>query len=130
MEGGINKNGGSPETLSQTLTKKCICIRHVIACVQVTLECGKLVRGELHSLEKAFENFFRTKGFMRIIDGFPLNTKGFLQNVYEFLGSEMPLELVASILDIHECTVSKTMLYMPNNTEEKADLAPKRLSDE
>ena len=39
-------------------------------------------------------------------------------------------ELVASILDIHKCTVSKRMLYMPNNTEDKAGLAPKRLSDE
>ena len=44
----------------------------------------------LHSLEKAYEDFFRTRGFMRIFDGFSLKTKGFLPNVYEIFGSEMP----------------------------------------
>ena len=40
---------------------------------------------------KSVRDFFRTKGFMRIFDGFFLKTKGFLPKVYEIFGSEMPL---------------------------------------
>ena len=35
--------------------------------------------------------FFRTKGFLRIFDGFFLQTKGFLPKAYEIFWSEMPL---------------------------------------
>ena len=35
--------------------------------------------------------FFRTKGFLRIFDGFFLQTKGFLPQAYEIFWSEMPL---------------------------------------
>ena len=41
---------------------------------------------------KSVRDFFRTKGFTRIFDGFFLKTKGFLPKVYEIFGSEMPLE--------------------------------------
>ena len=40
---------------------------------------------------KSVRDFFRTKGFTRIFDGFFLKTKGFLPKVYEIFGSEMPL---------------------------------------
>ena len=40
---------------------------------------------------KSVRDFFRTKGFKRIFDGFFLKTKGLLQKVYEIFGSEMPL---------------------------------------
>ena len=40
---------------------------------------------------KIVRDFFRTKGFIRIFDGFFLKTKGFLPKVYEIFGSEMPL---------------------------------------
>ena len=43
---------------------------------------------------KSVQDFFRTKGFIRIFDGFFLKTKGFLPNVYEIFGSEMPLALI------------------------------------
>ena len=42
-------------------------------------------------IEKSVRDFFRTKGFKRIFDGFFLRTKGFLPKVYEIFGSEMPL---------------------------------------
>ena len=44
-------------------------------------------RGALHSVR----DFSRTKGFIRIFEGFCLKTKGFLPKVYEIFGSEMPL---------------------------------------
>ena len=40
---------------------------------------------------KSVRDFFRTKGFKRIFDGFFLKTKGLLPKVYEIFGSEMPL---------------------------------------
>ena len=40
---------------------------------------------------KSVRDFFKTKGFLRIFDGFFLKTKEFLPRVYEILGSEMPL---------------------------------------
>ena len=40
---------------------------------------------------KSVRDFFRTKGFIRIFDGFFLKTKGFLPKVYEIFWSEMPL---------------------------------------
>ena len=42
---------------------------------------------------KSVRDFFRTKGFTLIFDGFFLKTKGFLPKVYEIFGSEMPLAL-------------------------------------
>ena len=52
------------------------------------------------------------------------------KSAYAFVTSSSVLQvtlecgkLVASILDIHECAVSKRMLYMPNNMEGKANLA-------
>ena len=42
-------------------------------------------------IRKSVRDFFKTKGFIRILDGFSLKTKGFLPKVYEILGSEMPL---------------------------------------
>ena len=50
------------------------------------------LRGAFHSFEKAYEIFFRTKGFLRIFDGFFLQTKGFLPKAYEIFWSEMPLD--------------------------------------
>ena len=41
---------------------------------------------------KSVRDFFKTKGFIGIFDGFFLKTKGFLPKVYEILESEMPLE--------------------------------------
>ena len=40
---------------------------------------------------KSVRDFFRTKEFIRIFDGFFLKTKGFLSKVYEIFWSEMPL---------------------------------------
>ena len=48
-------------------------------------------QGAFHSMEIAYEIFFRTKGLLRIFDGFFLKTKGFLPKVYEIFGSEMAL---------------------------------------
>ena len=42
---------------------------------------------------KSVRDFFRTKGFIRIFDGFFLKTKGFLPKVYEIFWSEMPLDI-------------------------------------
>ena len=42
-------------------------------------------------LRKSVRDFFRTKGFLRIFDGFFLQTKGFLPKAYEIFWSEMPL---------------------------------------
>ena len=42
---------------------------------------------------KSVRDFFRTKGIIRIFDGFFLKTKGFLPKLYEIFGSEMPLGL-------------------------------------
>ena len=42
-------------------------------------------------LRKSVRDFFRTKGFLRIFDGFFLETKGFLPKAYEIFWSEMPL---------------------------------------
>ena len=42
-------------------------------------------------LQKSVRDFFRTKGFLRISDGFFLQTKGFLPKAYEIFWSEMPL---------------------------------------
>ena len=42
-------------------------------------------------IRKSVRDFFRTKGFIRIFDGFFLKTKGFLPKVYEIFWSEMPL---------------------------------------
>ena len=42
---------------------------------------------------KSVRDFFKTKGFIWIFDGFFLKTKGFLPKVYEIFGSEMPLAL-------------------------------------
>ena len=44
-------------------------------------------------IEKSEQDYFRTKGFIRILDGFFLKTKGFLPKVYKIFGSEMPLVL-------------------------------------
>ena len=43
-------------------------------------------------LRKCVRDFFRTKGFLRIFDGFSLQTKGFLPKAYEIFWSEMPLD--------------------------------------
>ena len=40
---------------------------------------------------KSVRDFFGTKGFLRIFDGFFLQTKGFLPKAYEIFWSEMPL---------------------------------------
>ena len=40
---------------------------------------------------KSVRDFFKTKGFIRIFDGFFLKTKGFLPKVYEIFRSEIPL---------------------------------------
>lgn len=37
-------------------------------------------------------DFFRTKGFLRIIDGFFLKTIEILPKTYKIFGSEMPLD--------------------------------------
>ena len=50
------------------------------------------MRGALHSLEVAYEIFFRTKGFPRTFEGFFLKTKGFLPKVYESFVSEIPVK--------------------------------------
>ena len=42
-------------------------------------------------IRKRIRDFFRTKGFTRIFNGFFLKTKGFLPKVYEIFGSEMSL---------------------------------------
>ena len=42
-------------------------------------------------LRKSVRDFFRTKGFLRIFDGFFWQTKGFLPKAYKILWSEMPL---------------------------------------
>ena len=42
-------------------------------------------------LQKSVRDFFRTKGFLRIFDGFFFQTKGFLPKAYEIFWSEMPL---------------------------------------
>ena len=44
-------------------------------------------------IEKSLRDFFRTKGFIRIFEGFLLKTKGSLPKVNEIFGSEMPLGL-------------------------------------
>ena len=41
---------------------------------------------------KSVRDFFRSKVFIRIFDGFFFKTKGFLPKVYEIFGSELPLE--------------------------------------
>ena len=53
-----------------------------------------LLRGAPQSIRLSVRDFFRTKAFIRIFDGFFLKTKGFLPKVYEIFGSEMPLDLV------------------------------------
>ena len=40
---------------------------------------------------KRVRDFFRTKGFIGIFDGFFLKTKGFLPKVHEIFGSKMPI---------------------------------------
>ena len=42
-------------------------------------------------LHKSVRDFFRTKGFLRILDGFFFQTKEFLPKAYEIFWSEMPL---------------------------------------
>ena len=51
---------------------------------------------------KCVRDFFKTKGFKRILDGFFLKTKGFLLKVYEIFGSEMPLTLTCLQKEFHE----------------------------
>ena len=48
---------------------------------------------------KSVRDFFRTKGFIRIFDGFFLKTKGFLPKVYEIFWSEVPLDGTCIIFD-------------------------------
>ena len=61
-------------------------------------ELHDLERGKTKTSEGQFtcwkrvRDFFRTKGFIRIFDGYFLKTKGFLPKVYEIFWSEMPLE--------------------------------------
>ena len=51
---------------------------------------------------KSVGDFFRTKGFTRIFDGFFLKTKGFLPKVYDVFGSEMPLADTSSRTSFHK----------------------------
>ena len=51
-------------------------------------------------LQKSVRDFFRTKGFLRISDGFFLQTKGFLPKAYEIFWSEMPLGANAASKDL------------------------------
>ena len=55
---------------------------------------------------KSVRDFFRTKGFIRIYDGYFLKTKGFLPKVYEIFGSEMPLACMCSTKTAHPLSYS------------------------
>ena len=56
---------------------------------------------------KSVREFFSTKGFIRILDGSFLKTKGFLTKVYEIFGSEMPLGF---------SNVQTSLKQLPSNT--------------
>ena len=52
---------------------------------------------------KSVRDFFRTKGFIWIFDGFFLKTKGFLPKVYEIFGSEVSLGFHPKTLKLTWC---------------------------
>ena len=54
-----------------------------------TFQHINLCEGHFTFWKKRTRDFFRTKGFIRIFDGFFLKTKGLLPIVHEIFGSEM-----------------------------------------
>ena len=92
-----NKSGGTTSTVVVVAFKKPLIMPGVLA---ASMDLYRFYRARFPRgtslIGKSVRDYFRTKGFIRICDGFFLKTKGFLPKVYEVSGSEMPLE--------HYCT--------------------------
>ena len=63
---------------------------YMFKAMNITKDRRRLPRGT-SLIGISVRDFFRTKGFKRIFDGFFFKTKGFLPKMYEIFGSEMPL---------------------------------------
>ena len=65
----------------------------------------------LSLLRKSVRDFFRTKGFLRIFDGFSWQTEGFLPKAYEIFRSEMPLAYEEVILIFLGQNIAKSDIF-------------------